>query len=132
MPTRTQILSCAVPTIKAIARKCGGHGVRPACDCRNAVPAPLPTLQADSWPLSRPQALFLEPLVEIGNIFAVAVEQERRLALAGADEFLGRLAPARMRDLRIDVGPEAVFGRLQRLPVALRPLVGEVEPHDRF
>src|SRR5215470_5229799 len=60
--------------------------------------------------LSRPQALFLEPLVEVGDIFAVAVEQQRRLALAGADELLGGLAPARMRDLRIDVGPEPVFG----------------------
>src|SRR5262245_11873150 len=81
---------------------------------------------------SRPQALFLEPLVEVGNVFAITVEQQRRLALAGADELFRRLAPAWMRDLRIDVGPEAVFRRLQRLPVALRPLVGEGEAHDRL
>ena len=81
---------------------------------------------------SRPQPLFLQALVQVGDVFAVAVEQQRRLALVGADDLLGRLAPARMRDLRIDVGPEAVFGRLQRLPVALRPLVGEGEAHDRL
>ena len=74
-----------------------------------------------------PQPLVLEALVEVGDVFAVAVEQQRRPPLAGADHLLGRLAPARMRHLRIDVGPEAVFGRLQRLPVALRPLVGEGE-----
>src|ERR1043166_8235499 len=74
---------------------------------------------------SRPQALAVEPLVEIRDVFPVAVEQQRRPALAEPDQLLGRLAPARMRHLGIDVGPEAVFGRLQGFPKTLRPLVGE-------
>src|SRR5688500_454672 len=81
---------------------------------------------------SRPEALLLEALIQMGDVFAVAVEQDRRLALVGADDLLGGLAPARMRDLGIHVRPEAVFGRLQRLPVALRALVGEVEADDRL
>src|SRR3974390_1788071 len=37
-----------------------------------------------------------------------------------------------MRHLRIDVRPEAILGCLQRLPIALWPLIGEIEAHDRF
>src|ERR1700731_4264773 len=72
---------------------------------------------------SRPQPLALQALVQAGDLFTVAVVDQRRAALAGADDFLARLAPARMRHGRIDVGPEAVFGRLQRLPHADRALV---------
>src|SRR5262245_13452584 len=68
----------------------------------------------------------------MGDIVAIAIEQQRRPALAGADQLLGRLAPAWMRNLRIDVGPEAVLAALQRFPVALGALVGEVEAHDRL
>src|SRR5689334_22893922 len=85
-----------------------------------------------SYASSRPQALAFEPFVDSGDVVGVAVEQERRAALAGADVLLARLAPARMRHLRIDVGPEAVLAALQRFPEALRPLVGEAEAGDRF
>src|SRR5262245_14105053 len=81
---------------------------------------------------SGPETFVLQTFVEMGDLLAVAVVQQRRAALAGADQFLGSLAPARMRYLRIDVGPEAVFGGLQILPIALRPLVGERHPHDRL
>src|ERR1019366_8130342 len=81
---------------------------------------------------SHPQPLALQPLVDVGDAVAVAVEDQRRPVLAGADHFLARLAPARMRHCRIDVGPEAVFRRLQRLPITLRPLLGEAEAHDRL
>src|SRR6185312_3391856 len=81
---------------------------------------------------SGPEALAFEPLVEIGDVFAVSVEDQRRPPLAGADHLLARLAPARMRHRRIDVGPEAVFGGLQRLPQADRPLLHEREAHDRL
>src|SRR5436305_13156145 len=80
---------------------------------------------------SHPQPLFVvETLVEARDIFAVAVEQQRRPPLAGADQLFARLAPARMRHLRIDVGPETVLRRLQVFPIALRPLVGERHAHD--
>src|SRR6185437_2860550 len=81
---------------------------------------------------SGPQPLLLQALVEAGDVIAVTVEQQRRFMLAGADHFLGCLAPARMRHGRIDIGPKAVFGRLQRLPHALRPFVGEGKTHDRL
>src|SRR6266508_759756 len=81
---------------------------------------------------SRPQAFVLQPFVKIGDVFAIAVEDKRRLALVASDQFFRGLAPTRMRHLRIDVCPEAVLGCLQRLPVALRPLVGEAEAHDRL
>src|SRR5438093_282377 len=80
--------------------------------------------------VSRVQALAVEPLVETSDMFGVAVEQQRRAALAEPDELLGSLAPARMRHLGVDVGPEPVFGRLQGLPKTLRPLIGEAEAHD--
>src|SRR5262245_48523291 len=83
-------------------------------------------------PRSRPEAFLLQALVEVGDVLAVAVVELRRLALAGADELLGRLAPAWMRHLRIDVGPEPILGGLQLLPVARGPLIREGELHDRL
>src|SRR6058998_2778970 len=81
---------------------------------------------------SRIQSLAVQPFVEIGDEFRVAVEQQRRAVLADPDQLLARLAPARMWHLGIDVGPEPVFGGLQRLPKALRPLIGEAQAHDRL
>src|SRR6185295_10839897 len=81
---------------------------------------------------SRPKAFAVQTLVEIGDVFAVTVVQERRPALAGANDFFARLAPARMRHLRIDVGPEAIFRWLQRFPHAPWTLVGEIETYDRL
>src|SRR5439155_2591080 len=86
-------------------------------------------LSSDICPLSRPEPLLLEALVHVGDKFGVAVEQERGLALAaGADDLLGRLAPARVRHLRVHVRPETIFLVLQRFPVALGALVREIEP----
>src|SRR5258706_15029900 len=85
-----------------------------------------------SAPMSPPQRLTLESRVHARHIVAVAVERRRRPPLAGADDFLARLAPARMRHRRIDIGPETIFGRRQRFPKALRPPVGEAEARDRF
>src|SRR5215510_2110019 len=83
---------------------------------------------------SRPQPLgLLQVLVQVGDVVAVAVEQQGRPALAAtADQLFAGLAPARMRHLGIDVGPEAVLGRLEFLPKALGPLVREDESPDRF
>src|SRR6476661_5991655 len=81
---------------------------------------------------SRPEAFAVQTFVQIGDVLVVTVEQERRPPLAGADDLFARLAPARMRHLRIDVGPEAILRRLQCLPHALRTLVGETETHDRL
>src|SRR5271170_3530669 len=71
----------------------------------------------------RPEPLALEVLVEVGDVFGIAVEQLGRHPLVGAEHALGRLAPARMRHLRIDVGPEAVLAGLQLFPVADRALL---------
>ncbi len=72
----------------------------------------------------------LQAAVEIGNKLAVAIEKLRRDAVVLADDPFTRLAPARMRDLRVDVGPEAVFARLDLLPERDRPLIGELEKDD--
>src|SRR5205085_4311966 len=81
---------------------------------------------------SHPQALLLEPVIKVRDVLAVAIVQQRRPALLGADILLGRLAPARMRHLRIDVRPEAILGGLQRFPETLRALITESEMIDRF
>src|SRR4051812_38198736 len=78
------------------------------------------------------QALVLQVLVESGNMLAIAVEEQGRPALVGAEHPFARLAPARMRDLRVHVGPEPVFGGLQRLPERLRPLRRERHFGDRL
>src|SRR5215467_724085 len=81
---------------------------------------------------SRPETFAVQAFVEVGDVLAVTVEQERRPSLAGADDLFTRLAPARMRHLRIHIGPEAIFRRLQCFPHSLRTLVGETETHDRL
>src|SRR5579885_29522 len=90
------------------------------------------TLKTTRARCSRPQPLAVQALVDAGNELAVAVEQQRFAPLAGADDLFGRLAPARLRHRRIDVGPEAVFGGLQHFPHALRPLLDEGELDDRL
>src|SRR5260370_15046196 len=81
---------------------------------------------------SGPQPLVFEALVEAGDEFGVSVEQQRRPPLADPEQRVARLAPARMRHLRIDVRPEAVFGRLQGLPISIRALVRDAETRDRL
>src|ERR1044072_2060519 len=70
--------------------------------------------------------------VEPGHELAVAVVEQGRDALVAAQRLLRRLAPARMRHLRVHVGPEAVLARLQLLPERGRPLVAELDRDDRF
>ncbi len=76
------------------------------------------------------------PGVEARHLLAVAVERQRRPALgqqsALADAPFGRLAPARMIDLRVDVGIEAVLAGVLLLPGDRRLLVGEADAHDRL
>src|SRR5438105_9404143 len=95
------------------------------------LPPPIPWSPAsffvpvgDRSARSHIELLVVEALVQIGDEFAVAVEQKRRPPLARADIFLACLAPARMRHLRIHVRPEPVFACLQHFPRSLRPLVG--------
>src|SRR5271165_205799 len=80
----------------------------------------------------RPEPLFLESLIEISNKLAITIEQQRGTALVQSDQLLRGLAPAWMRHLWVDVCPEAVLGGLQCLPIALWPLIGEIEADDRF
>src|SRR5215469_12486129 len=63
---------------------------------------------------------------------AVAVPLNGRHALVGAEHPLGRLAPARMRNLGVDVRPEAVLAALHGLPEGDRALFGEREADDRL
>src|SRR6476661_162966 len=81
---------------------------------------------------SSPKSFALEPLIKRCDVFRITVEQQRRATFADADQLFARLTPARMRHLRIDVGPEAVLGSLQGLPKGPRPLVSEHEMRDRF
>src|SRR3546814_349202 len=68
----------------------------------------------------------------MGDLLGIAVEELGRHAFVGAQHPLRRLTPPGMIDLRVDVGPEAVFLRLDDLPEGLGPLVGEGEADDRL
>src|SRR5215208_4179133 len=81
---------------------------------------------------SRPEAFPLQIAVEAGDELAIAVEDLRRHPLPGAEHPLARLAPARMRDLRVHIGPEAVFRGLDRFPEALRPPRHQADPDQRL
>src|SRR6476661_2326148 len=91
-------------------------------------PRPLPPYSG----ASRPEAFVIQTVVETGDVVSVAIEKERRSPLAGADNLLARLAPTRMRHLRIDIRPEAVLRGLQRFPHAPRTLIREAEVHNRL
>src|SRR4029077_12865299 len=81
---------------------------------------------------SRPEAFVVHAVVKAGDIVAVTIEKKRRSPLPSPDNLLARLAPARMRHLRIDIGPEAILCRLQRFPHAPRTLISEAEGHNRL
>src|SRR5919206_1184500 len=76
--------------------------------------------------------LAFEALVEIRDLGRIAVEELRRAAFARAEHLLVGLAPARMRHLRVHIGPEAVFLRLDLLPKTLRARLDEAEADDRL
>eukprot|EP01136_Pigoraptor_vietnamica_P026027 Opistho-1_new@80615 len=75
--------------------------------------------------------------VELPHLRFVAVEHLRLAAFGEqtallADAPLGGLTPAWMRDLRVDVGIEAVFLRRGHVPGGARLLVGEADLHQRL
>src|SRR6185369_9513900 len=63
---------------------------------------------------------------------AIAVEDLTRDPLTGTEDLFLRLAPARMRHIRIHIRPEAVFGSLQLFPEAHRTFGDEAYFHDRL
>src|SRR3546814_20886961 len=79
---------------------------------------------------TRTDTLF--PYPTLFRSLGIAVVEQRRHLFVQAEHPLPRLAPARMRNLRVHVGPEAVLVTLDDLPEALWPLVGELEAHDRL
>jgi hypothetical protein len=63
-----------------------------------------------------PSRLDEEPLggkivVEMGDELAITVPNQGRTAVIQAEHALGCLAPARMGNVRVDVGPKAVLAR---------------------
>src|SRR6516162_10686270 len=78
------------------------------------------------------KALLFEAVVQVGDEVAVTVPFESRAPLVGAEHPLGRLAPARMRHVGIDVRPEAVLAPLHGFPERYGPLFDEREANDRF
>src|SRR5688572_10748497 len=83
-----------------------------------------------------------EPLLQVeagvhaGHLVGIAVEQARRNALGeelaggAGDAPLGLLAPARMVDVRVDVGEEAVLAGLEFVPGGLGHLLDEIDGDD--
>src|SRR5260370_5784776 len=67
--------------------------------------------------------LALQPIIEVGDELAVAVPFQGRPPLVGAEHPLGRLTPARLRHLRVDLGPEAVLAALHCFPKRHRSLL---------
>ena len=53
------------------------------------------------------------PVIQLRDLFGIAIEHERLAALEFADAPLAGLGPARMIDLRVDIGVETVFVRAQ-------------------
>src|SRR5688572_19419649 len=70
--------------------------------------------------------------VEPRDFGGIAVEKLSRHELAGVNHTLHRLAPARMRDVGVHIGPEAVFGGLERFPQADGTLFDEGYLPDRL
>src|SRR3546814_2208703 len=69
---------------------------------------------------------------QAGDELAGTVVQPGRHAAGRAEQRLGRLRPARMRHLRVDVRPEPVLAGLQVLPERYRALIGEGHASDRL
>src|SRR3954465_7017347 len=81
---------------------------------------------------SGPERFAFHAVIQPRYLLGIAVEQQCRTALIRPDQLLARLAPARMRHLRVHVCPEPVLRGLQGLPETLRPLVAEGEAGDRL
>src|SRR5260221_7228456 len=80
-------------------------------------------------------AMQVEALVQARDLVGVAVEHQRRLARSektAPDAPLGRLAPARVSDLRVHICIEAIFAR-RRSPPGVDGLVfGVADLDDRL
>src|SRR5688572_26502978 len=88
------------------------------------------------WGFSPTSIKFLQihSLVQRRDFLLIAVEHRRRharLEQPTADAPLARLGPARMVDLRIDVGVEAVFVRRRDVPRRRRLTLAEADLDDR-
>src|SRR4051794_3169571 len=66
------------------------------------------------------------------DLFGVAIEGQRWPALGFADALLGRLAPARVIDLRVDVGVKAIFVGPVGAPRCLGLAIDQVDLDDRL
>src|SRR5215471_16540767 len=91
---------------------------------------PHPTPRAGRG--SGEEALFFQPVVEVRDELAITIPFDGRYALIGPEHAFRRLAPARVRDIGIDVCPEAVLVTLHGFPKGYRLLFGERETHDRL
>src|SRR5204862_4111890 len=65
--------------------------------------------------------------VKLGDVFRVAVVELRFDAVAGVNHPLGSLRPARVRHVRVHVGLERIFLRLQRFPKRFRLFGDELD-----
>src|SRR5215471_988191 len=88
---------------------------------------------------TRPAAIMSVELPEVHagvhrrDLIAVAVEHQRlRGREVARDALLGRLAPARMIDVRIHVRVEAVLAGIRVVPRRVRHLVDEADADDRL
>jgi len=83
-------------------------------------------------PESHEQAFVFHALIDIGNVVAITVIDPGRHAFAVIQKTFIGLRPARMRDFRIYVGPEAIFIGVNVFPEAFGALVGEGKADDGF
>src|SRR5262245_7777737 len=74
----------------------------------------------------------IHSLVQARDLLAVAVEHESLAAEEFADAPLGRLAPSRVINFRVDVGVKAVLLGLHRVPSGRRLLLHKAELDDRL
>src|SRR5438552_17117081 len=76
------------------------------------------------------ELLEIHARVERRDLVGVAVEHEGLATAELADPPLGRLAPARMADLGVDVRVEPVFRRCRHVPGGLRLVGHEADPDE--
>src|SRR5690606_33569050 len=130
------VQTCALPIYcRAAGRwRRARNTTPPAPGRRHRAPRRSPLSTSVAWSVVGSQ---VHAVIEAGHLVRIAVEHQRRTAggpeettLADAD--FARLAPARMVDLRIDVGVEAIFLRLHASPRILRLLFHQRDADDRL
>ena len=65
-----------------------------------------------------------------GDPCPITVEEQGGTLFFGAEHLLRGLRPARVVEVGIDIGPEAVFVRTQRFPKRHGPLLDKLDRHD--